>query len=808
MTVDKAAFLSQEFLYGADLQYSSLYDDDMDLYNQSLAIGSIPARFRISDDELQLVADNRRLYPSDVNHPEQVLTRFKIYAQTETTLTISGANSSVFLAQVFEGSHTDTKGALVNPAGKPPRDHWIRSFDYDPKGNYLLQQSSIQMDDKKGSIAEIMESIYPRENTKPGKDFQKFQMDPEDPIGASDGPANRYRFLPGEKVFEGENEVAYSQHFDISTNEDGTPSHIDWYVHADKKLDDDTMLALKNAVEGWNRYFRKMKGIERDVVRFRGALPEGIHLGDPRYNVINWDSRRVAGAAYESQASDPATGKQSHSLIYMPAAWLQIGSDYWTGGRFSDRSSKPGKRLALTENTDMSEIASFLEENDGSESRDALASKGPLRVARIACMKSLQDVAATMASGKYSSQEIKTFSIQLLKQTLFHEVGHAMGLAHNFKGSLSFDRSNSKSLFSTSIMDYNDFEVERQAFDKLGDSTGPLLEYDRQAMSAIYNDSKDVAEKDETVPVCNDNEADSQSGGVDPLCSRYDIEHDPTHSVQTSIDRIQKDHLAGDVTLSEALRRIPGLVMSKDRIAQVKSFEDVISAADDITHAFIGSLGFYILPGKASLARTVTTNIKSLKAWSHEAPEGYDEKGMRDRAMEGVKLAVNFQLPKNVVKALQESEDEAMATLLTTPVMKSMKQDQAEKLVENLRMMLGLIVDLFERDPDQGLPKLRATILKNLARTKAPFYFDKEKNATVKADYENTAMDILQDATLDQKRPKIERAMAALALSSYDGRTYGETRITKVQAKLLKESQAATSNSAREVAEGLIKLLA
>ncbi|MGZ6371701.1 MAG: hypothetical protein ACXWPM_13165, partial [Bdellovibrionota bacterium] len=199
MTVDKAAFLSQEFLYGADLQYSSLYDDDMDLYNQSLAIGSIPARFRISDDELQLVADNRRLYPSDVNHPEQVLTRFKIYAQTETTLTISGANSSVFLAQVFEGSHTDTKGALVNPAGKPPRDHWIRSFDYDPKGNYLLQQSSIQMDDKKGSIAEIMESIYPRENTKPGKDFQKFQMDPEDPIGASDGPANRYRFLPGEK---------------------------------------------------------------------------------------------------------------------------------------------------------------------------------------------------------------------------------------------------------------------------------------------------------------------------------------------------------------------------------------------------------------------------------------------------------------------------------------------------------------------------------------------------------------------------------------------------------------------------------
>ena len=47
--VDKQALLSQQFLYGADPSSStpSLYDKTMDLYQQSLAIGHVPASFRI-----------------------------------------------------------------------------------------------------------------------------------------------------------------------------------------------------------------------------------------------------------------------------------------------------------------------------------------------------------------------------------------------------------------------------------------------------------------------------------------------------------------------------------------------------------------------------------------------------------------------------------------------------------------------------------------------------------------------------------------------------------------------------------------
>ena len=290
MVVDRDAILKQEFLYGADLQYSSLFDTSMSLYNQSLAIGHIPARFRIAGNELQLVADNKRLYPSDVNHPEQLLSRYKILAQTDAqggtpaTLTISGANSGIILSQLFSGATAGTSnGALANPGVKAPQDLWIRSFDYVPNGNYLLQQTSVTLAD--GTIAEFMESVFPRVTLTPGAKFQKFQMDPDDSVGATTGPAYRFRMLNGEKIFEGDKAVSYAQHFDLSPNPDGSDRTIDFYVTPN--IPDEDLAPVKLAVEGWNRYFTTYKDIQRKVLQFKGRLPDGIHIGDPRFNVIN-----------------------------------------------------------------------------------------------------------------------------------------------------------------------------------------------------------------------------------------------------------------------------------------------------------------------------------------------------------------------------------------------------------------------------------------------------------------------------------------------------------------------------------------
>jgi hypothetical protein len=640
ITVNRQALLDQEFLYGADLQYSSYYDPGYDLYLQSLAIGHIPARFRISGNELQLIADNRRLYPSDVNHPEQLLSRFAILSQDANTLTLSGANSSVFLAQVFEATHTDSAGKLSNAAGQAPRDSWIRSFEFDANGNYLLQQTSVVMSD--GSIAEFMEAIFPRSTLAPGSDFEQFALDPNDPVGAQEGPAARYRFLPGERIFNGEEILTYAQHYDISKTAANPEGTIEWYVTPN--IPEEDLQPVAQAVEGWNRYFKNFKGVERDVVRFKGRLPEGVHLGDPRYNVINWDSRLIAGAAYESQANDPLTGKQSHSLIYMPAAWLKIGMDYWKNGQTSDLVDESTARIR--------------------------AGKG----ARLACLRDMHEAAAVLASGRLSRDEAETFGIQLLKGTLHHEVGHALGLHHNFKGSLSFDRKQKGSIFSTSIMDYNDFEIERGAFDAVDSANGPQLEYDRQVLSALYNKMKDVAANDPILPACNDAEADQEEGGVDPLCLRYDIEANPTLSIATAFDRIEKTELDGDVPLSQALGRVPDLVLNDRALESIKDGTELKAAVGKLASSLKGAMSFYILSGKASVSRVVRTNAESLLIFAEGIlPDTFSGDQMRGASYLGIQKALALTaLPEAVNAGIAQAKASSLERLKRTAYVQSL----------------------------------------------------------------------------------------------------------------------------------------
>ena len=104
--VDKKAILEQDYFYSLSLQYSSIYDKKFDLYTQSSAGALVPVHFRIVGQELELIADNRNQFPSDVNHPEQLISRFQILAEDEKTITISQAHSANYLAAnlVAEGA--------------------------------------------------------------------------------------------------------------------------------------------------------------------------------------------------------------------------------------------------------------------------------------------------------------------------------------------------------------------------------------------------------------------------------------------------------------------------------------------------------------------------------------------------------------------------------------------------------------------------------------------------------------------------------------------------------------------------------
>lgn len=819
ITVDRDSLLTQEFLYGADLQYSSSYSDRLDLYEQSMAIGHIPARFRIVGRELQLVADQKRLYPSAVNHPEQLLSRYKILGQTEAipatettpaqpaTLTISEANSGIILAQLFAGATVGSpNGSLHNPTAKPPRDLWTRSFEYIQNGNYLLQETSILLSD--GTIAEFMESVFPRNTLKPKKDFQVFTMNPGDPIGSEMGSQKRFRLLAGEVNYNGERPVAHAQHFDITPDEDGSGGTIDYYVT--RNIPDEFLEPVQLAVEGWNRYFEKMQGISRKVMQFKGRLPEGIKLGDPRYNVINWDNRRVAGAAYESQASDPSTGKQSHSLIYMPAAWVSIGKKYWENGFFLE-PAHPSTPLLKTDFTQaLKTDLVVMDSPEPSVSAEGLGQLGgTARSARVACLRSVKEISGVMDSGRLHPEEAEIFGLQLLKQTLFHEVGHALGLAHNFKGSLNFDRSKPDALFSTSIMDYNDYEVERQVFDALDSPQGPLLEYDRQIMSTLYNQGRDILESDPILPACADAEADHEVGGVDPLCNRYDLEVDPTLSINTAFNRVTQKTLEGDVTLPEALHRIAKAATETSVIESIQTDTDLVRMLAKTAFAITGSLRFYFLTGKTSISAVTRMNTKSLLMFEAGVlPANYNEEAMRTRAFEGILNSIGLRkLPPLITETLNEIHEQILTALFQSPLLKSKSMIEQFQTLLEVKVALDQIGPSFESNLSSGLPQVRATALAAIRRhPRVPFFLGKIGKQDF--DFEVAMIRLLSQTVMDTTRTPVERVTAASSLASFKGRlSSGDQAIKNARDTMTRERNEAKTNSDREVTELILALL-
>ena len=768
MQVALQPLLDQEFLYGSDVQHTSIFSGGDDLFTQALAVGHVPARFRVVGSELQLIADTSWQVKSDINHPEKLITRFQILSRQETRqgtlLTLAAMDSKASLQDVV-AMIRDEKDEPVAPF----RDTWVRSFEFVQEGGYLLQETSVMLAD--GKIVEFMESIFPRSTLKPSESFEIFKMDPSTPAGGSDTPNERYRLLSNDKVAQDGEIVSFAQHYDLPKG-----ATIDWYVT--RNIPDEFLAPVSQGVEGWNRYFEKLSGIERKVLRFMGRLPEDVRLGDPRYNVIVWDSVKEAGAAYESQAGDPLTGKQSHSLIYLPAAWFQIGFDYWKQGAATD----------------------------GLDTTERKSSHSPL--SGVACLRDLHSASAALASARLNENESKIFGVQLLKQTLLHEVGHALGLDHNFKGSLSMDKEDGSAPFSTSIMDYNDYEIERAAFASVNSADGPVLEYDRQILSFLYNKGKDIKPSDAELPVCNDKEVEAEESGVDPLCQRYDSGKDPTSTIQVAWERLTLEaRAAGDSTLAQALQRLPRLVLPSDRMDSIKTKEDFKAAIATASAGVAGTQAFFVQSSKRSFSATIRQNIKSLLLWEKDIlPEGYEEAQMRDRTFTGVLRALDLkEMPAPVAQARMRAVAAIIERLKSTPYVASLDASEAEKALKSAEDKISKSATEFDAT---GLPKLRSSVLSALARKKSVPYF-LGKLDTKAWDFEASIVSLLSDAASgkDSFRKGSERLAAAKALKTFDERPQGEPALAALKKSLEAERATASTNEQRELIESLLKAI-
>lgn len=137
----------------------------------------------------------------------------------------------------------------------------------------------------------------------------------------------------------------------------------------------------------------------------------------------------------------------------------------------------------------------------------------------------------------------------LLADLVAHEVGHTLGLRHNFKASAyrSLDEINSESVkgkktFAASVMDYIPINYRYEAGDIQGDyamiDIGP---YDFWAIEYGYTAKSKELEK--ILSRCSEPAlqyaTDEDTGGPDPLARRYDFASDPLHYAQEQMSLIQ-----------------------------------------------------------------------------------------------------------------------------------------------------------------------------------------------------------------------------------------------------------------------------
>jgi len=145
------------------------------------------------------------------------------------------------------------------------------------------------------------------------------------------------------------------------------------------------------------------------------------------------------------------------------------------------------------------------------------------------------------------STEAEAFVQSVIKDTIMHEVGHTLGLKHNFKGStvVSRDKLQDKAFteangISGSVMDYNAYNLAVRGEKQGSFNNTTLGPYDYWAIEYAY---KQVAPADEAAELARiaarstepllayADDADAGGGvgndGIDPLVNRFDLGDDP-----------------------------------------------------------------------------------------------------------------------------------------------------------------------------------------------------------------------------------------------------------------------------------------
>lgn len=295
---------------------------------------------------------------------------------------------------------------------------------------------------------------------------------------------------------------------------------------------------VQAGIEEWNKAFEQM-GFSNAVIVLQQGDDDDWDPEDIRYNTFRWITAE-SGFAMGAPRVNPLTGQILDADIIFDASFL----DYW---RQDYETFGTREAAALTERTPDANIPRSLH-----EWADACPSGAGCMLAHgMQQQMGFAAAALTVAGDGHAGQLPEEFTFQALKEIVMHEVGHTLGLRHNFKASSWKSLNDIQAIAPgsteptvASVMDYCPANISPEDGNQglyFTPTIGPYdywaIEYGYKPISGAEDmELKKIAARGAEAGLLYATDEDARSIDPDPLANAFDLGDDPIIYARQQMD--------------------------------------------------------------------------------------------------------------------------------------------------------------------------------------------------------------------------------------------------------------------------------